>query len=106
MLKRTFWVAASLGIGLLQAWDSKALSSEILPALLTLAGIAVPTAAIASAWEQKVRIAALMAGAMLLLGARVTASVPLNALHLALFPAALYILILEGLLTDGQRQSA
>ena len=106
MLRRSFWILASLGIGLLQGWDSGAFSSGLLPALLTLAGIALPTAAIAMTVRDEVRIGALILGAALLVGARLVAPVSLNALHLALFPAALYILLVKGLFADGQQQSA
>lgn len=106
MQHRSFWFAASLGLGLLQGWDSGAFSSGLLPLLLTLLGIGFPTAAIAMHLSNGARIAALVVGAVLLVGARVAAPDSLNALHLALFPAALYILILRGLFSDEQRQSA
>jgi hypothetical protein len=106
MLQRGFWTAASLGIGLLQAWDSGALTAGPATALLTVAGIIVPTATIAMRMPNVVRIAALLAGALLLLIARILAPTALNAVHLALFPAALYILFLRGFFADGQQQSA
>lgn len=106
MQSRSFWFAASLGLGFLQGWDSGAFSSGFLPLLLTLLGIGLPTATIALKVPQAVRIGALVAGAVLLVGARLAAPDSLNALHLSLLPAALYILMLRGLFSDGQRQSA
>jgi hypothetical protein len=106
MQKRGFWVAASLAVGLLQAWDSGAFASGPVVLLLTIAGLTIPTAAIAMRSPDIVRIAGLAVGALLLVGARMVAPGPLNALHLALFPAALYILFLRGVLPDGQHQSA
>jgi hypothetical protein len=106
MQSRIFWFAASLGLGLLQGWDSGAFSSGLLPLALTLVGIGLPTVAIAVTRSDSARIGALVVGAVLLVGARLAAPGSLNALHLALFPAALYILILRGLFSDGQRQAA
>jgi hypothetical protein len=106
MRNRSFWFVASLGIGLLQGWDSGAFSSGLAPCLLTLAGIGLPTAAIAMTLSHATRIGALVVGAVLLVAARFAAPESLNALHLALFPAALYILIVRGLLSDGARQAA
>jgi hypothetical protein len=91
------WVVASLGIGILQGWDSGAFSSGALVAALAIAGILALTAAIATPVHHGVRIAALAAGAVLLVVARIVAPVSLNTLHLALFPAAVYILFVKGL---------
>ena len=106
MLRQGFWVVISLAVGLLQAWDSGGFSSGVLVAALSTAGIVLPAAAIATNVPHGVRIAALVVGAILLVGARLAAPVSLNGLHLALFPAALYILFLRGLAFDGQQQSA
>ena len=106
MLRQGFWVVISLAVGLLQAWDSGGFSSGLLVAALITAGIALPAATIATIVPHGLRIAALLVGAILLVGARLAAPVSLNGLHLALFPAALYILFLRGLAFDGQRQSA
>ena len=106
MRNRVFWVMASLGMGLVQAWDSTAFSSGAAPAWLTLAGIAAPTLAIALPVHHGARIAALAVGALLLLAARMAAPIALNALHLALFPAALYILFVKALLPDARNQAA
>ena len=42
MLRQGFWVAISLAVGLLQAWDSGGFSSGLLVAALITAGIAWP----------------------------------------------------------------
>ena len=95
MQMRKFWIGASLGIGLLQAWDSGAWSSGTGPFWLTAAGIALPTATLSVRAPDGLRLAALILGALLLVVARVVAPAPLNALHLALFPAALCILFMN-----------
>jgi hypothetical protein len=100
------WFTASLGVGILQAWDSGAFTSGAVPALLTIAGIAAPTAAIVTHIPHVVRIVALIVGAALLVAARIAAPVPLSALHLALFPAALYILVLKGLMPRATQRPA
>jgi hypothetical protein len=106
MRNRVFWVSASVCVGLLQAWDSTALSSGAVPALLTIAGMTAPVVTIALRVHHGVRVAALIAGALLLLAARMAAPTALNALHLALFPPALYILFVKGLLPDARDQAA
>jgi hypothetical protein len=105
MQNPTFWVIASLGIGLLQAWDSNAFSSGPVVTLLALTGIVLPTAAIAMRVHQGLQIGVLIVGAVLLVAARLLAPESLNALHLALFPAAVYTLIFRGLFSNGQQQS-
>jgi hypothetical protein len=105
MGNRFFWVIASLGIGLLQAWDSGAFAGRALIIGLTLAGILTPTATIAADTSHRVRLVALVVGAVLLVGARMLSPVALNTLHLALFPAAVYILFITGLVR-GARQPA
>jgi hypothetical protein len=106
MSRQGFWVVISLAVGLLQVWDSGGFASGPFVAVLSAAGIALPAAAIAARVSHEVRIAALVVGAILLVGARLAAPVSLNGLHLALFPAALYILFLRGIAFDGHQQSA
>ena len=106
MRNSRFWIAASLTVGTLQAWDSGAFGSGVLAALLSLAGIAVPTAAIAVRGRQSVCIAGLAIGGLLLLAARIAAPQPLNALHLALFPAAVYILFVKGVMPSVSENPA
>ena len=106
MSRQGLWVAISLAVGLLQAWDSGGFSSGPLVAALIVVGGALPAVAIAARASHEVRITVLVVGAILLVGARLAAPVSLNGLHLALFPAALYILFLRRMAFDGQQQSA
>ena len=106
MQKPGLWVVISLGVGLLQGWDSGGFSAGMFVAFLTAAGILLPAITIAMKVPHELRIVALAAGAILLVGARMAAPVSLNGLHLALFPAALYLLFLRGLLIHAQQQSA
>ena len=106
MHTRSLWVAASLAIGLLQAWDSSAFSFGTPITALTVAGIGLPTAAMAMPLHHGVRIGALIVGALLLVAARAMAPASLNGLHLALFPAALYILVLKGVFSNGRQHAA
>jgi hypothetical protein len=106
MQMRKFWIGASLGIGLLQAWDSGAWSSGTGPLWLTAAGIALPTASLAVRVPHGLRLAALILGALLLVVARVVAPAPLNTLHLALFPAALCILFMDRFAAGRQPHGA
>ena len=97
MKNKGFWVAATLSVGLLQTWDSGVLAGEGWIAVLALAAVLAPAASIAVDVGQGVRIVALVLGAVLLVLARVGSPEPLNAVHLALLPAALYILVVQGL---------
>jgi hypothetical protein len=106
MQNRTFWVVASAAIGGLQAWDSGVAAAGTVPLALTALGIGAPTLAIAMSLHHGWRIAALVAGAILLVGARLLSPVTLNTLHFSLFPAAMYILIVKGLGLGASRQTA
>jgi hypothetical protein len=106
MQRPGFWVAVSLASGLLQAWDAGGFVVGRLAAVVTLAGLVFPMATIALRVPHGVRIAALVVGAILLVVARLTSPVSLNGLHLTLFPAAVYILVLRGFTFDGHQQSA
>ena len=97
MKNKGFWVAAALSVGLLQTWDSGAFAGEGWIAALALVAVLAPVASIAVDAGQGVRILALVFGAVLLVLARVASPEPLNAVHLALLPAALYILVVQGL---------
>lgn len=94
---RTFWMAASLLVGTLQAWDSGALQAGPAAQVLIAAGLLVPVVSIVGTADQRVRVLSLIAGAALLTWARMIAPVSLNTLHLALFVPALYILFVGGL---------
>lgn len=89
---RLLWAAGILAIGLLQAWDSNALQADAFARALIVAGVVLPAAAIAAPVGQLARIVALIAAAALLTWARMITPVSMNALHIGLFPAALYIL--------------
>ena len=96
MKTRGFWVVAALSVGLLQTWDSGAFAGAGWIAALALVGVLAPVASIAVDVSQGLRILALVFGAVLLALARVGSAEPLNAVHLALLPAALYILVVQG----------
>jgi hypothetical protein len=96
MQNKTLWVAGSLLIGFLQAWDSGALQAGALAQALIIAGILAPSLAIAASEKFAVRLGALVAAAILLAGARMVAPVSLNALHIALFVPAMFILFVSG----------
>ena len=106
MKNRGFWVTAALSVGLLQTWDSGAFAGEGWTAALALVAVLAPVASIAVDAGQGVRILALVFGAVLLVLARVASPEPLNALHLALLPAALYILVVQGLPQSAARKGA
>lgn len=97
MVQRTFWVIASATLGLLQAWDAGALQAGTSAQALIAVGLAAPVASIAVAKDKRVRVTALIVGAVLLAWARMIAIVPLNTLHLALFVPAIYILYVSWL---------
>ena len=89
----TLVAVGSLLVGLLQAWDSGALQAGPAVQVLIVVGILMPIAAIVAPVGQGVRIASLVCAALVLAWARMIAPVSLNALHLALFAPALYILV-------------
>ncbi len=106
MGKRALWVVASLGIGILQSWDSGAFSAGTLVVALTTAAILLPTIAIAMDIDHGFRIAALVIAGALLVWARMVAPESLNTLHLALSPATVYILFVKGLSLGAKPTSA
>jgi hypothetical protein len=95
MQNKTLWVAGSLLIGFLQAWDSGALQAGALAQALIVAGVLAPALAIAASENFWVRVGALVAAAILLTCARVAAPVSLNTLHIGLFAPAIYILFVS-----------
>ena len=105
MQNRWFWVVVSAAVGVVQALDSGIADAGTLGAVLAGIGIAAPIATIAVNVDHGVRIATLVAGAILLVWARTVSPVSLNTLHLALFPAALYILLVKGLMPGVRRQA-
>jgi hypothetical protein len=88
-------VVGSLLVGFLQAWDSHALQAGTFAQALILAGIVAPAATIAATGSAGARIAALAAGAVLFAWARIITPISLNALHIALFVPAMYILFVS-----------
>lgn len=82
----------SVAVGVLQAWDAGAWAVGATVATLTATALAVVAVTLVVRVPQTVRIGALIGGASLLTVARMISPVSLNALHLALFPAALVIL--------------
>ena len=96
---RTLVAVGSLLVGLLQAWDSGALQAGAAAQILIGLGMLMPVVAIAVPAGQGVRIGSLGCAALVLVWARTIAPVPLNALHLALFAPAMYILVVAGLQT-------
>lgn len=93
---KTPWVVGSLLIGFLQSWDSGALQAGPLAQTLIAAGVLAPALAIAASEHVGVRLAALVAAAILLTWARMVAPVSLNTLHIALFVPAMFILFVSG----------
>lgn len=91
-----YWVAAALGVGFIQAWDSGAFSAGGMVAGLTIAGILLPAISIAARVHHGVRIGALVVASGLLVWARIIAPESLNTLHLSLFPSYIAILIVGG----------
>ena len=103
---RTLVAVGSLLVGLLQAWDSGALQAGAAAQLLIVLGIALPVAAIVAPVGQGLRIGSVIVAALILAWASMIAPVSLNALHLALFVPALYILVVTGLQNAVTRRSA
>jgi hypothetical protein len=103
---RTLVAVGSLLVGLLQAWDSGALQAGLTAQVLIVIGIVMPAAAIVAPMGQGVRIGSVIVAALLLVAARMVSPVSLNALHLALFAPALYILVVTGLQNAATRRSA
>lgn len=90
--ERTWTLVVGL-LGILQAWDSGVLTAGALPLLLSAVAIGGVLVSLVGSNSYPLRLAALILGAVLLVAARLTAPVALNGLHLALFPAAIMILL-------------
>jgi hypothetical protein len=105
MQNRTLWVAGSLLFGFMQAWDSGALQAGALAQSLIVAGLLAPPLAIAVSENFAVRLGALISAAILLVAARMVAPVSLNALHIALFVPAMFILFVSGWLDRAASKS-
>jgi len=99
---RMFWMIASVSMGVLQAWDSGALQAGVLAQGLIAIGVLAPALAIGATGERHLWIGALIAGAALLLWARLIAPIPLNTLHLALFVPALYALFMSRMVAPAR----
>jgi hypothetical protein len=93
LTNQMLWASLSLIVGLLQAWDAGALGSTASVRAMTLTGVILPALAILLTRVQAARIVALLAGVALLTWARIVSPVSLNTLHIALLPAALYVLV-------------
>lgn len=91
-----YWLAAALGVGFVQAWDSGAFGVGGMIAAITVAGILIPAATLVMRMHHGIRIAALVVGSGLLVWARVISPESLNTLHLSLVPSYLAILIVGG----------
>ena len=89
------WAGGALAVGLLQAWDSNALQAGAFAQMLIGLGVVAPAVAIAAPAGQAVRLSALVLGFALLTWARMISPVSLNALHIGLFPAAIYLLFVS-----------
>jgi hypothetical protein len=107
MSNNGYWAVLAASLGVLQAWDSGVFASgSVLVVGLTMAALALAAVSIITRTNDGVRIVALLAGAVLLTFARVLSPVSLNTLHLALFPAAVYILFMRRLIPDARREHA
>ena len=95
MRNRMVWAVGSLVVGLLQEWDSNAFEAGGFPSVLAVVGIVLPAAAIAASANRGAAVIGLIAGAVLLTAARVISPVSMNALHIALFVPALYVLFVS-----------
>jgi hypothetical protein len=107
MSKKGYWAVVAGALGALQAWDSGIFASGSAVVVgLTMVAVVLAVVSIIMRTSDGVRIAALVIGAILLTIVRVMSPVDLNTLHLALFPAAVYILFLTRLSPDARREHA
>ena len=89
---RLMWAALTVIVGGLQALDSGAFQAGSGAQGLIALGIALPALALVMTGNWNVWLAALIAGAGLLVWARVISLVPLNALHIGAMIPGMYIL--------------
>jgi hypothetical protein len=97
MQNRLLWALLTVIVGGLQALDSGALQAGRGAQLLIVLGIAAPALALALTRKWEVWLTALIAGASLLVWARVISLVSLNALHIGAMVPAMYILFVSRL---------
>jgi hypothetical protein len=88
---RLMWAVLTVIVGGLQALDSGALQAGSGAQALIVLGIATPAFALALTGKWEVWLAALIAGAGLLVWARIVSLVPLNALHIGVMVPAMYV---------------
>ena len=88
---RLMWAALTVIVGGLQAIDSGAFQAGSAAQRLIGLGIALPALALVLTGKWNVWVAALIAGAGLLVWARVISLVPLNALHIGALVPGMYI---------------
>ena len=104
MLKnRLLWAALTVIVGGLQAVDSGALQAGSRAQGLIALGILLPALALVLTAKWEAWVAALAAGAALLVWARVISLVPLNALHIGALVPGMYIFFVHRL-ENGTRQ--
>ena len=94
---RLLWALLTVIAGGLQALDSGALQAGPGAQVLIVLGIAAPAMALATTQKREVWLTALIAGAALLVWARVVSLVSLNALHIGAMVPAMYILFVSRL---------
>jgi hypothetical protein len=104
MQNRMLWVVLTVLIGGVQALDSGALQAGSAAQALIVVGIAAPALALMLTEKWEVWLAALIAGAGLLVWARVVSVVSLNALHIGMMVPAIYILFVCRLEKQVARQ--
>jgi hypothetical protein len=94
---RRLWAALTVIVGGLQALDSGALQAGITAQLLVVLGLAAPSLALLLAGRREIWLGALVAGAGLLVWARIVSIVPLNTLHIGLMVPAAYVFFVSRL---------
>jgi hypothetical protein len=92
MTNKTLWATLSVIVGGMQALDSGILQAGPFAQVLTILGIAAPAAALAWSTNRGLWLAALIAGALLFVWARIVSPVSLNAMHIGLMVPAMYVL--------------
>ena len=91
MTHRLLWTTLTLVIGGLQALDSGVLGAGRQAQLLVALGVAVPAAALAATEKWHAWLASVIAGAALLVWARIVSDISLNAIHVGLMVPAMYV---------------
>jgi hypothetical protein len=106
MQNRMLWALLTVLVGGLQALDSGALRAGSGAQALIALGIAAPALALALTKKWEVWLTALIAGAALLVWARVISLVSLNALHIGAMVPAVYIFFVSRLEGRLEKQVA